>query len=108
LTRNEEEERIIINRPDESTYPEEKSVSTSGATPAVSPADSGDHLKCAPYPQNRAVPDRRSQAGTAGHVRPESAVTIARKTHSVMDGGNFVNMLRQKYERVRLDLSENR
>jgi len=33
LTRNEEEERIIINRPDESTYPEEKSVSTSGATP---------------------------------------------------------------------------
>jgi hypothetical protein len=35
LTRNEEEERIIINRPDESTYPEEKSVSTSGATPAI-------------------------------------------------------------------------
>jgi hypothetical protein len=35
LTRNEEEERIIINRPDESTYPEEKSVSTSGATPPL-------------------------------------------------------------------------
>jgi len=33
LTKAEEEESIIINRPDKSTYPEQKSVSRSGATP---------------------------------------------------------------------------
>jgi hypothetical protein len=33
LTRTEEEETIISNCPDRSTYPEEKSVSRSGATP---------------------------------------------------------------------------
>jgi uncharacterized membrane protein YeaQ/YmgE (transglycosylase-associated protein family) len=33
LTKNEEDETIIINRPDRSTYPGEKSVSRSGATP---------------------------------------------------------------------------
>ena len=33
LTKTVEEETIIINRPDRSTYPEEKSVSRSGATP---------------------------------------------------------------------------
>src|SRR5579872_1680537 len=33
LTKSEEEETIIINRPGTSTYPEEKSVLTSGATP---------------------------------------------------------------------------
>ena len=33
LTKAEEEESIIINRPGRSTYPEEKSVSRSGATP---------------------------------------------------------------------------
>ncbi len=33
LTKSEEEETIIINRPDRSTYPERKSVSRSGATP---------------------------------------------------------------------------
>jgi HTH-like domain len=32
LTKNEDEETIIINRPGRSTYPEEKSVLTSGAT----------------------------------------------------------------------------
>jgi hypothetical protein len=36
LTKTEEEESIIINRPDRSTYPEQKSVSTSGATPVES------------------------------------------------------------------------
>jgi hypothetical protein len=36
LTKTEEEETIIINRPDRSTYPEEKSVSRSGATPVFS------------------------------------------------------------------------
>src|SRR5579872_1715841 len=35
LTKSEEEETIIINRPGTSTYPEEKSVLTSGATPVV-------------------------------------------------------------------------
>jgi len=33
LTKTEEEETIIINRPDRSTYAEEKSVLRSGATP---------------------------------------------------------------------------
>jgi len=33
LTETEDEETIIINRPDRSTYLEEKSVSRSGATP---------------------------------------------------------------------------
>jgi len=33
LTKTEEEETIIINRPGRSTYPEQKSVLTSGATP---------------------------------------------------------------------------
>lgn len=35
LTKSEEEETIIINRPGRSTYPDEKSVLTSGATPAL-------------------------------------------------------------------------
>ncbi len=35
LTKTEEEETIIINRPNRSTYPEQKSVLTSGATPLV-------------------------------------------------------------------------
>ena len=34
LTKSEEDETIIINRPGRSTYPGEKSVLTSGATPA--------------------------------------------------------------------------
>ena len=34
LTKSEEEETIIINRPGRSTYPDEKSVLTSGATPS--------------------------------------------------------------------------
>jgi len=33
LTKIEEQETIIINRPGRSTYPEQKSVLTSGATP---------------------------------------------------------------------------
>jgi hypothetical protein len=33
LTKSEENERIIINRSDRSTYPGKKSVLTSGATP---------------------------------------------------------------------------
>jgi hypothetical protein len=33
LTKNEDEETIIINRPGTSTYPEEKTALTSGATP---------------------------------------------------------------------------
>jgi hypothetical protein len=33
LTKTEDEETIIINRPDGSTYPQEISVLTSGATP---------------------------------------------------------------------------
>jgi hypothetical protein len=33
LTKTEEEETIIINRPDRSTYPEQKSVLRSEATP---------------------------------------------------------------------------
>src|SRR5665213_932671 len=33
LTKTGEKETIIINRPDRSTYPEQKSVSRSGATP---------------------------------------------------------------------------
>jgi hypothetical protein len=33
LTKNEDEETITINHPGRSTYPEEKSVLTSGATP---------------------------------------------------------------------------
>jgi hypothetical protein len=33
LTKTEEAETIIINRPDRSTYPEQKFVSRSGATP---------------------------------------------------------------------------
>ena len=33
LTKTEEEGSISINRPDRSTYPEEKSVLRSGATP---------------------------------------------------------------------------
>ena len=35
LTKTEEEETIIINRPDRSTYAEEKSVLRSGATPQM-------------------------------------------------------------------------
>jgi len=38
LTRTEEEETIISNCPDRSTYPEEKSVSRSGATPVYWPS----------------------------------------------------------------------
>jgi hypothetical protein len=33
LTKNEDEETMTINLPGRSTYPEEKSVLTSGATP---------------------------------------------------------------------------
>jgi hypothetical protein len=39
LTKSEDEETITINRPGRSTYPEEKSVLTSGATPALHRAD---------------------------------------------------------------------
>jgi len=39
LTKTEEEGTIIINRPDRSTYPEEKSVLRSGATPAHEPTE---------------------------------------------------------------------
>jgi hypothetical protein len=39
LTKSEEEETIIINRSGRSTYPEEKSVQTSGATPDVAAAE---------------------------------------------------------------------
>jgi CBS domain-containing protein len=35
LTKTEEEETIIINRPDRSTYPRQKSVLRSGATPVL-------------------------------------------------------------------------
>jgi hypothetical protein len=35
LRRPEDPETIIINRSDRSTYPREKSVQTSGATPAI-------------------------------------------------------------------------
>jgi hypothetical protein len=35
LTKTEDKETIIINRPDGSTYPQEISVLTSGATPGV-------------------------------------------------------------------------
>jgi len=35
LTTSEDEETITINRPGRSTYPEEKSVLTSGATPGA-------------------------------------------------------------------------
>lgn len=35
LTKSEEKETIIINRSGRSTYPEEKSVQTSGATPVI-------------------------------------------------------------------------
>ena len=35
LTKTEEQETIIINRPGRSTYPEQKSVLTSGATPIL-------------------------------------------------------------------------
>jgi O-antigen/teichoic acid export membrane protein len=38
LTRTEEEETIIINRSDRSTYPERKSVRRSGATPGITRA----------------------------------------------------------------------
>src|SRR5579859_1403606 len=34
LTKSEDQETIIINRPDRSTYPDRESVLTSGATPA--------------------------------------------------------------------------
>jgi hypothetical protein len=37
LTTNKEQETIIINRPDRSTYPGRESVLTSEATPACSP-----------------------------------------------------------------------
>jgi hypothetical protein len=40
LTKTEEEETIIINRPDRSTYPEQKSVLRSGATPSSFGKDS--------------------------------------------------------------------
>jgi len=33
LTKSEDQETIIINRPDRSTYPDRESVLTSGATP---------------------------------------------------------------------------
>jgi hypothetical protein len=35
LTKTKAQETIIINRPDRSTYPEQKSVSRSGATPDI-------------------------------------------------------------------------
>jgi hypothetical protein len=35
LTKSEEKDTIIINRSGRSTYPEEKSVQTSGATPVL-------------------------------------------------------------------------
>jgi len=37
LTKSEEKDTIIINRSGRSTYPEEKSVQTSGATPQIAP-----------------------------------------------------------------------
>jgi hypothetical protein len=40
LTKSKEKETIIINRSGRSTYPEEKSVQTSGATPVVASASS--------------------------------------------------------------------
>ena len=35
LTKREDQDTIIINRPDRPTYPDEKSVLTSGATPLL-------------------------------------------------------------------------
>jgi hypothetical protein len=35
LTKTEEKENIIINRSGRSTYPEQKSVSRTGATPVI-------------------------------------------------------------------------
>jgi len=52
LTKTQEEETIIINRPDRSTYPEEKSVLRSGATRLVGNAFGGNNIRtfAARYP----------------------------------------------------------
>jgi hypothetical protein len=43
LTKTEEDETIIINRSGRSTYPEQKSVLTSGATPHIVPPNGDSH-----------------------------------------------------------------
>ena len=48
LTKGKEQETIIINRSGRSTYPEEKSVQTSGATPIVVPSANPPELLTPP------------------------------------------------------------
>ena len=64
LTKSEEEETIIINRPGRSTYPDEKSVLTSGATPLFGSGHS---------PHSIAHPSLR----TSRHTRPPGAAATA-------------------------------
>lgn len=45
LTKREEKETIIINRSGRSTYPKEKSVQTSGATPGLDAALDGGQAR---------------------------------------------------------------
>ena len=51
LTKNGDEETITINRPGRSTYPEEKSVLTSGATPTITINRPGRST----YPEEKSV-----------------------------------------------------
>ena len=61
LTKTEEEETIIINRPDGSTYLGEKSVSRSGATP-----DGGWAAILIPSP----IPNKQKTLANLSKVRP--------------------------------------
>jgi hypothetical protein len=49
LTSSKEEETIIINRSGSPTYPEEKSVQTSGATPKINSLESLRPIDCPLY-----------------------------------------------------------
>jgi ornithine cyclodeaminase/alanine dehydrogenase-like protein (mu-crystallin family) len=79
LTKSQDQENIIINRPGRSTYPQEKSVQTSAATPiAAVGSDSPDKQEIEPalLAQSSVVPDLLNHAAHVGDLHQAIAAGL--------------------------------
>jgi hypothetical protein len=83
LTKSEEEETIIINRSGRSTYPEEKSVQTSGATPVFGRA------RATPWPIVAAAHPhiRATEQASAYCAKMSKAMTVKNVEEQTFDVG---------------------